>query len=71
MVVRLLVVLAILLALIGFFSLSQATTGVGILACACLFAIFARIAQASDHHAQVMKVIGQGNDAKTSQSSSS
>lgn len=42
-----LIVLSIILALIGIFSLSQATVGVGLIALACLFGIYARIAQAS------------------------
>lgn len=46
----LLVIAAILLGCVGALFLSQATTGVGIIAFACLLAILARITQASDHH---------------------
>jgi hypothetical protein len=44
-------VLAVLVAGIGVLFLTQATMGVGLVGLACLLAIFARIAQATDHHA--------------------
>ena len=55
--VVLLVVLACIVAVAGFLSLSEATSGVGILATACLLAILARIAQASSQHAALMRAI--------------
>jgi hypothetical protein len=45
-----LLVLAVLGGIVGFMFLSQATTGVGIIALACLIAIVARIAQAAEQH---------------------
>ena len=47
-----LVIFSILAAAVGLLSLSQATMGVGFMAGACLLAILARIAQASDHQKQ-------------------
>lgn len=55
--VILLVILAMIALVVGFFTLSQATMGVGILAAACLFGIFARIAQAADHQAQIKALL--------------
>jgi hypothetical protein len=49
--------LAVIGAVIGFFSLSQATMGVGILAIACLLAILARIAQADAHQNETKKLL--------------
>lgn len=43
-------VLAVLAGLAGLAQLSQATLGVGLLALACLLAIFARINQATQYH---------------------
>jgi hypothetical protein len=45
--VTLLVILALLIAVGATASLTQATLGVGLVALACLLAIFARLAQAS------------------------
>jgi amino acid transporter len=45
-----LVLISILLSLAGVVMLSNATAGVGIIALAILVAIYARIAQAADHH---------------------
>ena len=50
-----LVILALISGVIGFFSISQATTGVGFLAAACLLAILARISQADKHHKEVIE----------------
>lgn len=47
-----------LLALIGLFMLSTATAGVGLLTAGCFLAIFARIAQASHHHKELMQRFG-------------
>lgn len=44
-----LLAIAIVAGAIGFAALSQATLGVGLLVGACLFGIFARIAQAREH----------------------
>ncbi len=52
-----LVFLSIISAVGGFFSLSQATMGVGILAVSCLLAILARIAQADAHHKELVKMV--------------
>jgi hypothetical protein len=49
-----LITLAVLFALGGLLELTGATAGVGILALACLLAIFARIAQASGQHRELM-----------------
>lgn len=51
--VILLVILAILALVVGFFTLSQATLGVGLLAAACLFGILGRIAQAAQHQTEL------------------
>ncbi len=55
----LLVLLAILIALVAGLSLSQATLGVGLMALACLFAIFARLVQAAAQHAELKRLIDQ------------
>ena len=52
---KVLVFLACIIAIGGFFFLSEATVGVGIMAAACLFAILARIAQAAEYHAELME----------------
>lgn len=49
-----LVVLALLGGIMGFMFLSQATTGVGIIAFACLIAILARVAQAAEQHKELL-----------------
>lgn len=46
----LLVIVSLLVALVGFALLSQATAGVGLLAGAVLIAVYARLAQARDQH---------------------
>lgn len=61
----LLVILAILIALGAAASLTQATVGVGLMALACLVAIFARLAQASGHHAELKRLIGEERAATT------
>lgn len=48
-----LVIIAVLAGIVGGLSLSNATSGVGIICGGCLFAIFARIMQASEQHAEV------------------
>lgn len=52
-----LIVLACLCAAIGMATLSQATAGVGLLAFACLFAIFARMAQSERQHQAALRQI--------------
>jgi hypothetical protein len=49
-----LVVVSVIAALIGVVSLSNATMGVGFVAGACLLAILARIAQAGEHHRELL-----------------
>ena len=51
----LLMVLSVISLIIGLAMLTNATIGVGVIAVSCLFAIFARIAQASSHHEELMK----------------
>ena len=53
-----LVLLSLLATIIGFLTLTQATMGVGILAVACILAIFARIAQADAQHKELKKMLG-------------
>ena len=52
MVMTVLILGGILAAIAGLLFMSQATTGVGLLAAACFVAILARIAQAAKHHAE-------------------
>ena len=52
-----LVLISIIGMIAGFLFLSQATQGVGILAVAILFAAWARIAQANQHHTEVLEKI--------------
>jgi hypothetical protein len=54
---KLLIVLAIGLAVTGIFGLGQASIGVGILAIACLVGILARIAQAEAHQDEIKKLL--------------
>ena len=49
---KVLVVISILAVLVGFFMLSEATMGVGIIAVAVLFAAWARIAQAAAYESR-------------------
>jgi hypothetical protein len=51
----LLVVIAVLTAIFGAASLSQATMGVGIICIGCFIAILARIVQASVQHNELLK----------------
>jgi hypothetical protein len=59
-----LLILALIIAGFGMMSLTQATMGVGILAIACLFAIFARIAQASAHQKELKRLLIEINSNK-------
>lgn len=52
-----LLAVSILLGLGGLVFLSNATTGVGLIALACLVAIIARIVQAGQQHAAILKTI--------------
>ena len=52
-----LVFLAIIAGIIGFFLLSQATMGVGVIALGCLFGIMARLAQAGSHAKQLREAL--------------
>ncbi len=52
-----LTIIAFLAVLIGTFQLTQATVGVGIICIGCATAIFARIAQESAHHKQLLNKI--------------
>jgi hypothetical protein len=49
-----LLVLALLGGIAGFMFLSEATTGVGIIAFACLIGILARVAQAAEQHKELL-----------------
>ena len=46
---------ALIVALLGGFRLTQETLGIGALVVACLLAVFARIAQAAPHHAELLR----------------
>ena len=48
-------IVALLASVVGLLNLTQATTGVGFICGACLLAIFARMAQASDHHLEICR----------------
>jgi len=52
-----LIVLALLAGFGGLMFLSNATTGVGVICFACLFAILARIAQAAEQHKELKSVL--------------
>jgi len=52
--------IAVLFMLGGALSLTNATLGVGSICAACLFAIFARIAQAGAHHRAVLAALQRG-----------
>lgn len=52
----LMIILSLFAAFVGFIVLSQATLGVGIMAGACLLAILARMAQASEHQCEIIKL---------------
>src|SRR5207247_4382801 len=66
--VLLLSLAALIVALLGALFLTQATMGVGILAGACLLAIFARIVQAAHHHAALLRSqrLQRGEDPRSS-----
>lgn len=52
-----LLLLSIVLGLYGANMLSQATQGVGVICLSVLVAVLARIAQASDHHAEIRRLL--------------
>ena len=54
----LIVLVSILAAVAGFFFLSEATMGVGIIGLAGVLGIWARMAQANKHHSELMKELG-------------
>lgn len=54
-----LIILAVLAWGAGVMTLSNATLGVGAIATACLFGIFARIAQASAQHAELRRLLAK------------
>lgn len=62
--VAVLVLLSLIALGIGFIYLSQATMGVGILAIACVLAVFARLAQAEAHQKE-LKILMGAHDNKT------
>lgn len=62
--VTVLLVLSVIAAVFGLLSLSEATMGVGVLALACLLGIFARIAQAHQHHQETHGGASKGNGGK-------
>jgi len=66
--VILLVLLALLIGPAGFMLLSNATTGVGVIALACLFAILARIAQAAEQHKELKNLLDQAASRLSSRS---
>jgi hypothetical protein len=51
-----LVVLAVLVAAVSLLGTSSATSGVWMIGVACLLAVFARMVQAGEHHAAIIKV---------------
>lgn len=55
LVIALLVLLALALAAYGTMKLTQATEGVGAIALAIFVAILARLTQAADHHADILR----------------
>lgn len=55
----LMLVLAIVAGGVGLLALSNATLGVGLLACACLLAIAARIVQAEAQHQEVLRELAR------------
>ena len=54
---KLLVIVSVLCVLIGFLFLSEATTGVGIIAAAGVLAVWARLAQASMQHRELKAML--------------
>jgi len=61
---KLLIVLAIGLAVTGIFGLGQASIGLGILVIACLVGILARIAQAETHQTEIKKLLQEASKQK-------
>lgn len=60
---KLLLTLSFLAVVVGFLFLSEATTGVGIIAVAGVMAVWARIAQSSIQHQQVLaKLEGKASE---------
>lgn len=57
-----LVVVAVLFGIAGLFFLSEATTGVGLLAFGCLLAIMARIAQAGAQHQEATAAVESSSE---------
>jgi len=54
---KLFIVLGLVAAAVGFFTLSEATMGVGIIGLACFLGILGRIAQAGDQHELTMQLL--------------
>ena len=50
-------ILSFLFTFVGLFSLSNATTGVGLICAGCFFVIFARIIQASTYHKDLVNIL--------------
>ncbi|MBA4383460.1 MAG: hypothetical protein C0410_01870 [Anaerolinea sp.] len=57
-----LTIVSLIFGVIGFLNLSEATTGVGLIAIGCLFGIVARIAQASKHQKELMEKLSVKTD---------
>ena len=55
----LLIVLSLLALVGGFFFLSEATMGVGIIAIGGVLAIYSRLAQANTHHVEIKRLLGE------------
>lgn len=55
----LLVLVAVFIALGAATFLTQATLGVALMALACLFGMFARLAQAAGQHAELKRLVGE------------
>jgi hypothetical protein len=58
-----LIILAVLAALVGLVSLSQATLGVGLICGGCLLGVLARIAQAQAQHRELQEVLKRAGAA--------
>lgn len=56
MLQSILVLIAFFLGIAGMICSSEATLGVAIISWACLFGIFARLAQAEAHHKELIKI---------------
>jgi len=50
-------IISIVIGIAGLIFLSEATTGVGLIGLACLFGIFARIAQAASNNNKIIKLL--------------